>query len=162
MLTTIDKQAFQAGIEDQGFRVRMCQTEADLCIARHARTAAAEDFFAVSSNSDLLVHTYISKILKLISRGSEFALYTKAEFGQSLSPPSIDHLTLLGPGPDQGAVEFQRVMVQSCARRDARVQSISGGLGPKPPQLLCGHELKTKPVSASVCFQGHHPNGTDD
>ncbi|KAI1297010.1 hypothetical protein EDD11_007265 [Mortierella claussenii] len=95
-LAAIDKQAFQAGLEDRGFRVCMCQTEADLCIARHARAAATEDFFAESSDSDLLVHMHIPKVLRPISRSSEFALYTKADIVQRLSLPSIDHPTLLG------------------------------------------------------------------
>ncbi|KAI7831126.1 hypothetical protein BC939DRAFT_473193 [Gamsiella multidivaricata] len=88
------KLTLRDALQEKGFYVCICRTEADTCIARTLTMAAGS--FAVSADSDLLIYPSVTKVLRPVFHGLAYALYTKECVTNALQVPSADYVTLLG------------------------------------------------------------------
>ncbi|KAF9284158.1 hypothetical protein BGZ68_004853 [Mortierella alpina] len=101
VLTAADKASLRDGLEANGVSVCLCETEADVCIARgQGHDLASPDNgchrVAFSVDSNLLVYDSISAVLRPLPRHSGYALYLKPDVLHALDLPSSRHLVLYG------------------------------------------------------------------
>ncbi|KAF9972014.1 hypothetical protein BGZ75_001631, partial [Mortierella antarctica] len=100
VLTAADKAGLRDGLEAGGVRVCLCETEADVCIARGPDQASADGCrrqrVAVSVDSDLLIYDSITAVLRPMPRQSGYGLYLKPDVLHALDFPTSRHLLLYG------------------------------------------------------------------
>ncbi|KAF9973424.1 hypothetical protein BGZ75_001191, partial [Mortierella antarctica] len=100
VLTADDKAHLRDGLVAGGVQVCLCETEADVCIARGPDLVSVDDWchqrVAVSVDSDLLVYDTISAVLRPMPRQSGYGLYLKPDILHALDLPTSQHLMLYG------------------------------------------------------------------
>ncbi|CAO3565677.1 unnamed protein product [Mortierella alpina] len=100
VLTPADKEAMRDGLETSGVPVCLCQTEADVCIARgpdkDVENGPCRKRIAVSIDSDLLVYESISAVLRPMPKHNGYGLYVKSDVLRALDLPCAGHMAVYG------------------------------------------------------------------
>ena len=130
VLTAEVKAGLRDGLEVGGVSVCLCETEADVCIARGPDQASGDGWcrqrVAVSVDSDLLIYDSISAVLRPMPKQGGYGLYLKPDVLHALDLPTARHLLLYGiisendygRNVEQLGLENNRVIIRTLPSED--------------------------------------------